>query len=64
MAGTLWVDPLNIIQYLPHTGMYVVLRNIGESLLDLGYAQENPTHVPQLLELCGKKLCDSSPELG
>lgn len=53
MAGSLWVDPVNILEWLPHSQEYVVRRNIKQSLLQGNYALPNPEHLPKLLDLCG-----------
>lgn len=54
MTDALWVDPVNILEWLPLTREYVVRRNIKQSLLQAQFALQNPDHLPKLFSLCGK----------
>lgn len=56
MAGSLWVDPVNILEWLPHLREYNVRRNINQSLLLAKYALPNQEHLPKMFKLCGKDI--------
>lgn len=54
MTGTLLVDCVHIMEWLPHMKTNVKRMNIKEKLLAGNYALENPDHISQLFKLCGK----------
>ncbi|XP_034230571.1 putative ATP-dependent RNA helicase TDRD12 [Thrips palmi] len=55
MAGSLWIDPVYILEWLPLTREHITRRNINQSLLRDHLALPNPEHLPNLFKLCGKE---------